>query len=89
MIQNAPHITESNQNKILDWSQYSSWEKLVRVTARMVRFKNNFLHKICYKTLPQNSTNLTRHELITSELEIQRLSQKKSFSEDLCQLGKN
>ena len=86
--QNAPHIAESNQNKILDWSRYSSWEKLVRVTARIVRLKNNFLHKMHYKTLPQNSTNLTRHELKTSELDILRLSQKESFSEDLCQLAK-
>ena len=89
MIQNAPRITESNQNKILDWNRYSSWEKLVRVTARIVRFKNNLLHKIRYKTLPQNSTNLTRHELKTGELEILRLSQKEAFSEDLCRLAKN
>ena len=26
-----------------------------------MRFKSNLLHKICYKTLPQNSTNLTIH----------------------------
>ena len=52
MKQNAPRITESNQNKTLDWSRYSSWEKLVRVTARTVRFKNYLLHKIRYKTLP-------------------------------------
>ena len=88
MIQNAPHITESNQNKIIDWSRYSSWEKVVRVTARIVRFKNN-LHKIRYKTLPHNSTNLTRHELKTSELEILRLSQKEAFSEYLCRLAKS
>ena len=79
----------SNQKKILDWSRYSSWEKLVRVTARIVRFKNNLLHKICYKTLPQNSTNLTRHELKTSELEILRLGQKESFSEYFFQLAKS
>ena len=89
MIQNAPHITKSNQSKMLDWSRYSSWEKLVQVTARIMTFKNKLLHKIHYKTLPQNSTNLTRHELKTSELEILRLSQKESFSEDLCQLAKN
>ena len=47
-------------------------------------FKNNLLHKIHYKALPQNITNLTRHEL-----EILRLSQKESFSEDLPQLAKN
>ena len=51
---------------------------------RTVRFKNNLLHKIHYKALPQNITNLTRHEL-----EILRLSQKESFSEDLPQLAKN
>ena len=79
MKQNAPRITESNKNKILDWSRYSSWEKLVRVTARIVRFKNSLLHKIRYKTLPQNSTNLTRPKLKTSELEILRLSQKNHF----------
>ena len=89
MIQNAPRPTESSQNKILDWSRYSSWEKLVRVIARIVRFKNNLLHKIRYKTLPQISTNLTKHELKTSELEILRLSQKESCSEDLCRLAKN
>ena len=88
MIQKTPHITESNQNKIEDWSRYSSWEKLVRVTTRIVRFKNKLLHEIRYKTLPQNSTNLTRHELKTSELEILRLSQKEPFSEDLCRLAK-
>ena len=88
MIQKAPRNTESNQNKILDLSRYSSWEKLVRVTARIARFKN-LLHKIRYKTLPQNSTNLTRHELETGELEILRLSQKESFSEDLCRLARN
>ena len=49
-----------------------------------MRFKNNLLHKIHYKALPQNITNLTRHEL-----EILRLSQKESFSEDLPQLAKN
>ena len=76
MIQNAPRITESNQNKILDWSRYLSWEKLIQVIARVTRFKNNLLHKVCYKTLPQISTNLTRHELKTSELEILILSQK-------------
>ena len=42
-----------------------------------------------YKTLSQKSSNLTRHELKTSELEILRLSQKESFSEDLCQLVQN
>ena len=89
MIQNAPRITESNQNKILDWNRYSLWEKLVRVTARIVRFENNLLHKIRYKTLSQNSTNPTRHHLRTGELEILRLSQKESFSEDLCRLTKN
>ena len=89
MIQNAPRITESNQKKIIDWNRYSSWEKLVRVTARIVGFKNNLLHKIRYKTLPQNSTNLTRHDLKTGELEILRLNQKESFSEDLCRLTKN
>ena len=89
MIQNAPRITESNKNKILDWSKYPSWEKLVRVTARIVRFKNNLLHRIRYKTLPQNSPNLTKHKLKTSELEILRLSQKEAFSEDLCRLAKN
>ena len=47
------------------------------------------LHKIRYKTLPQNSTNLTRNELKTIELEILRLSQKDAFSEDLCRLAKN
>ena len=26
MIQNAPHITESDQNKILDWIRYLQWE---------------------------------------------------------------
>ena len=54
-----------------------------------MRFKNNLLHKIRYKNLPQNSTDLTRHELKTSKLEILRLSQKESFSEDLCQLAKH
>ena len=54
-----------------------------------MRFKNNLLHKIRYKTLLQNSTNLIRHELKTSELEILRLSQKEAFSEDLCRLAKN
>ena len=53
-----------------------------------MRLKSNLLHKICYKTLPENSTNLTRHELKTGELKILRLSQKNSFSEDLCQLEK-
>ena len=89
MIQIAPRITEFNQDKILDWSQYSSWKKLLRVTARIVRFKKNLLHKTRYKNLPQNSTNLTRHELKTSELEILRLSQKEPFSEDLCRLARN
>ena len=84
MIQNASRITKSNQNKILDWSKYSSWEKLVRVTARILRFKNNLLHKIRYKTLPQNTTSLTRHELKAGELQVLRLSQKESFLEDLC-----
>ena len=42
-----------------------------------------------YKTLPQKSVNLTRHELKTSELEILRLSQKESFAEDLCRLSKS
>ena len=88
MIQKAPRNTESNQNKILDLSRCSSWEKLVLVTARIERFKN-LLHKIRYKTLPQNSTNLTRHELETGELEFLRLSQKESFPEDLCRLAKN
>ena len=88
MIQNASRITESNQNTILEWSRYLSWEKLVRVTARILRFKNNLLHKIRYKTLPQNSTSLTRHELKAGELEVLRLSQKESFSEDLCRLAK-
>ena len=88
MIQNASRITESNQNTILEWSRYLSWEKLVRVTARILRFKNNLLPKIRYKTLPQNSTSLTRHELKAGELEVLRLSQKESFSEDLCRLAK-
>ena len=47
------------------------------------------LHKIRYKNLPQNSTNLRKHELKTSELEILRISQKESFSEDTCRLAKN
>ena len=47
------------------------------------------LHKIRYKTLPQNSTNVRKHELKTSELEILRISQKESFSEDTCRLAKN
>ena len=87
MIQNTPLITESNQSKILDWSQYSSW--VVRVIARIVKFKNNLSRKIRYKTLSQNSINLTRHELKTSKLEILRFSQKESFSDDLCRLAKN
>ena len=41
MIQNAPRITKSNENKILDWRRYSSREKLFQVTARIVRLKNN------------------------------------------------
>ena len=47
------------------------------------------LHKIRYKTLPQNSTNVRKHELKTSELEILRISQKESFSEDTCRLAEN
>ena len=54
-----------------------------------MRFKNNLLHKIRYRTLPQNSTNVRKHELKTSELEILRISQKESFSEDTCRLAKN
>ena len=87
MIQNTPLITESNQSKILDWSQYSSW--VVRVIARIVKFKNKLSRKIRHKTLSQNSINLTRHELKTSKLEILRFSQKESFSDDLCRLAKN
>ena len=65
------------------------WEKLVPVTARIMRFKQNLLHKICYKTLPQNNTSLTRYELKASELEILRLGLKESFSEDVFQLAKS
>ena len=74
MIRNAPRIAESNLNKTLHSSRYSSWEKLVRVTARIVRLKNDLFYKIHYNTLLQNSNNLTRHEFKTSELEILRLS---------------
>ena len=45
MMQNAPRIEESNQNKILDWSWYSSSGKLIRVTERIMRSKSNLLHK--------------------------------------------
>ena len=54
-----------------------------------MRFKQNLLHKICYKTLAQNNTSLTRHELKASELEILRLGLKESFSEDVFQLAKS
>ena len=54
-----------------------------------MRFKSNLLHKIHYKTLPQNCAHLTRHELKTSELEILRLSYKESFLEDLYRLSKS
>ena len=51
-------------------------EKTSSSYSKNSEFKNNLLHKIRYKTLPQNSTNLTRHELKTSEFRNPKIKSK-------------
>lgn len=64
-------------------SKYSSWTKLLRVTAYLLRFIHNVQH-------PEKRHNsLTAQELRDATLRLFKLIQAESFAEDLILLKKN
>lgn len=65
------------------FNRFSSWGKLLRVYAYVLRFINNS------RKINKNSNYLTTNELHNSILVICKIVQQTNFMEELCKLSKN
>lgn len=84
-----PHLThhEIELHTVIDTSRFSTWSRLLRAHAYVIRFINNAKAKI---GISKGTTGtLSQDELIKSECELWRLAQKSEYLDEFVILQKN
>lgn len=85
-----PEIAENHKIcPVIKWNHYSSWRKLIRHTAWIIKLKSNWLKWKRGCSSRESFTTLTASDISDTELEVCRISQIESYTNEYRSLKTN
>ena len=88
-LQQEVNILHQTTGFTIPWNNFSSWRRLVRLMAFIIKLKNHWINRRCKHTNTTFNVHLTTEEILQSEQSLLQICQGETFPNEHQRLSSN